>query len=83
MSDPKADRALLARVTADVRRHVPGIKTSDGWVNRVGPWHWDFYYGTGATAFHFFCFAPSRDRAKAKGWAALLASMGIDEYLNN
>ena len=81
MTDIRADRALLRRVTADVRRHVPGIRTGEAWVNRVGPWHWDFY-SDGAGAFHCLVAAPSAYKAKAKGWAAYLAKLGGDDTNN-
>lgn len=70
------DRALLSRVVPDVRRNVPGVRTSDAWTYRYAAGHREFHY----KKFMWYGRASSAYAARYNGWCAYLRKIGVREY---
>jgi hypothetical protein len=75
-SDAAYGRLMLAEITPDVRKHVPGVRLRDAWVWCAGRDHWEFHYQD----FYWHGSAGSAYEARYKGWDAYLAHLGVEGY---
>lgn len=85
-------RALVL-VHVDVKKHIPGVRLRDAWVYKVGKDHWEFHYTdtngaiakpngvtvAGTPTFYWHGSADNAYDARAKGWAAYLRKLGVEE----
>ncbi|HKV44603.1 MAG TPA: hypothetical protein VJT32_08020 [bacterium] len=70
-------RNLLAQVTPDVRKHVPGVCLMEAWIHCLDRrTQWEFHYGD----FQWTGRAGDAYEARYNGWCAYLASLGVEGY---
>jgi hypothetical protein len=67
---------MLAEVSRDVRKHVPGITLMKAWVHSAGRGQWEFHF----QEFYWHGSAADAYDARARGWSAYLAKLGAEGY---